>query len=76
MNKIKVIIEKEEEDRYFAFIFEGLKDHSIAGAGKTEIEAINDLHVALEEVRDMYDEDELEDAPPELIDLLFEYGYE
>ena len=74
MNKVKVIIEKGK-DLYAAFVSEGLENHALNGTGLTEIEAINDLHVALEEMREMYIEDG-EDEPLELIDLVFEYGYE
>ena len=76
MNKVKVIIEKGK-DHYSAFVSEGLENHAISGTGQTEIEAINDLHVALEELREMHTEEDLDDfeVPSELIDLLFEYSY-
>ena len=72
MNKVKVIIEKGK-DHYSAFVSEGLENHAISGTGQTEIEAINDLHVALKEMREMYIENG-EDEPLELIDLVFEYS--
>jgi len=74
MNKVKVTIENGK-DLWAAFASEGLNDHAINGTGKTEIEAINDFHIALEEVREMYIEDG-EETPGELIDLIFEYSYE
>lgn len=74
MNKVKVIIE-HGKDHYAAYVSEGLKGHAINGTGKTALEAINDFHIALKEVREMYIEDG-ENEPVELIDLLFEYSYE
>ncbi len=74
MNLVKVKIEKSESG-YSAYMDNGLGRHAINGAGKTIIEAINDLHVAIKEIRDMYTEDAKE-IPAELIDLSFEYGYD
>lgn len=71
MNKVKVIIEKGK-DHYSAYVSEGLEHHAISGTGQTEIEAINDMHVALEELRESYIEYG-QKVSPELIDLLFEY---
>lgn len=74
MNKITVTIEKGK-DMYSAYVSEGLENHAINGQGKTELEAINNFHVALEEVSEMYNEDG-EETPLELIDLSFEYRRE
>ena len=57
---------------YSAYVSEGLENHAINGQGKAELDAINDFHVALEEVREMYNKDD-EETPLELIDLSFEY---
>lgn len=73
MNKVTVIIEKGN-DNYSAYISE-LKNHAINGSGKTVIDAINDFHIALKEMREMYIEDG-EREPLELVDLLFEYVYD
>ena len=71
MNKVIVNIEKGK-DMYSAYVSEGLENHCINGQGKTELEAINDFHVALVEVKEIYLEDK-EKIPQELIDLSFEY---
>ena len=74
MNKIIVNIEKGK-DMYLAYVSDGFENHAINGQGKTELDAINDFHVALEEVRENYMEDK-EKIPQELIDLSFEYKRE
>lgn len=74
MNKIIVTIEKGK-DMYSAYVSEGLENHAINGQGKTELDAINDFHLALVEVKEIYLEDN-DRMPLELIDLSFEYKRE
>ena len=72
MNKIIVTVEKGK-DLYSAYSSnKGFKDLAINGQGSTEINAINDFHVALDGIRELYNEIGVS-APLELIDLTFEY---
>ena len=72
MNKIIVTIEKGK-DMYSAYASaKGFEELAISGQGSTEIEAINDFHVALDGIRELYNEIGVS-SPLELIDLTFEY---
>lgn len=74
MKKLAVVIEKGK-DLYAAYVAKGLKDHALNGTGTSVSEAIEDLNVALKEVREMYEEDG-EPLPAELHDIKFEYKYD
>lgn len=72
--KVEVIIEKGK-DLFAAYVSKGLKDHPLNGTGTSVSEAIEDLNVALKEVREMYEEDG-EPLPVELHGIKFEYKYD
>ena len=71
MKTLQVVIEKGK-DLYAAYVAKGLKDHALNGTGTSVSEAIEDLNVALKEVREMYEEDG-DPIPEELQDIEFEY---
>ena len=74
MRKLTVVIEKGPS-HYAAFVSKGLKNHALSGTGNSVKEAIEDLHEALEEIREMYTDDGME-VPKELQDVKFEYKYD
>lgn len=60
MKKVNVIIERGSEGRYSAYMDDDTLDYSVIGTGVTAREAQNDFRVALNEMRDLYREENRE----------------
>lgn len=54
MKKVNVIIERGSDGHYSAYMDDDTLDYSVIGTGVTAREAENDFRVALQEMRDLY----------------------
>jgi hypothetical protein len=60
MRKVNVIIERSSDGHYSAYMDDDTLDYSVIGTGATAREAQNDFYIALNEMRDLYREENRE----------------
>jgi predicted RNase H-like HicB family nuclease len=76
MLKIIAVVEKGKDGLFSVYVIEGLSEVALNGQGDSVHEAIEDMHIALEECRHLYIE-EGNPAEGELFDeIQFEYKYD
>ena len=75
MKKVIAIVERSNESLYSVYAL-GLKHIALSGQGNSVEEAVEDMKIALDEIIEMYKEEEIT-LPDELSeDLVFEYKYD
>ena len=60
MRKVNVNIERSSDGHYSAYMDDDTLDYSVIGTGATAREAQNDFYIALNEMRDLYREENRE----------------
>jgi predicted RNase H-like HicB family nuclease len=76
MKKATAVIEKGKDGLFSVYVSEGLSEVALNGQGESVQEAINDMYLALEEVRQFFKESG-EPLPAEIANVLeFEFKYD